>query len=73
MNGPVTPVYGVGVVIILLVHKYIIEKIKCNKILKIILTFIICSFLLTLIEFLGGILLDSLFNIELWNYSNKKY
>ena len=73
MNGPVTPVYGVGVIIIILVHKFIIEKINCNKIVKLILTFIICSISLTLIELLGGILLTNLFNIELWNYSNKKY
>ena len=73
MNGPVTPIYGVGVIIILLVHKYIIEKIKCNKIIQIILTFIICTILLTLIEFIGGFLLDKLLNIELWNYTDKKY
>ena len=73
MIGPVTPVYGVGVLIIILVHKYIIEKIKCHKILAIILTFIICSILLSIIELLGGILLDKLFKIELWNYSDKKY
>ena len=73
MNGPVTPVYGVGVLVILLVHKYIIEKIKCNKLWQIVLTFIICCLLLTIVEFIGGCLLDKIFNIELWNYSSKRY
>ena len=73
MNGPVTPIYGIGGIIILLVHKYIIEKIKSNKIMDILLTYIICTILLSGIELLGGFLLSKLFNIELWDYSNKKY
>lgn len=73
MLGPVTPVYGVGVIIILLVHKYIIEKLNINKSISIIITFFICMVLLSLIELLGGIFLDKILNIELWNYSSKKY
>lgn len=73
MMGPVTPVYGMGVLVILIIHKYIIDKINCNKLVKIIITFIICMVLLSILEFIGGFLLDKLLNIELWNYSDKKY
>lgn len=73
MYGPVTPVYGVGVIFILLIHKYIIEKMRTYNIIKIIITFIVCCICLTIIEFVGGFLLEKIFDIELWNYSDKKY
>lgn len=73
MNGPVTPVYGIGVLVILLVDKLIIKKLISNRIVQIILLFVLCSFFLTLLEFIGGYILDNFFNIELWDYTNKKY
>jgi len=69
--GPITAVYGVGIVAILLINKYIFKKIKCNKYLKLSLEFIICLFVLSFIEFLGGNILNLLFDIDMWNYSNK--
>lgn len=71
--GPFTPIYGIGAITILLINKYIINKITSNKILKIIYTFIICTIILTLIEFIGGLFLYKILNIELWNYTNKKF
>ena len=73
LSGPITPVYGIGVLIILITNKYIIEKIKTNRFLKIIINFFVFAILLSLIELLGGVLLKELLNVELWNYSNKKY
>ena len=73
MIGPVTPIYGIGVIIILLVDKYIIENIKCSGFMRLIFRFIIFSLLLSIIEFLGGFLLDKIFRIELWNYSSKRF
>jgi len=73
MSGPVTPIYGFGVLLILIINKYIIEKIKVNKFLKILLSFFAFAIILTLLEFIGGFLLDKILNIELWNYTNKKY
>lgn len=73
LYGPITPIYRVGSVIILIINKYIIKKIKCNKFFTILLQFIIFTILLTVIEFIGGFILKKLLNIELWNYNNKKY
>ncbi len=69
--GPITAVYGVGIVAILLLNKYIFKKIKCNKIIKLIIEFIILTIVLTIIEFLGGNILNYLFDIDMWNYSKK--
>ena len=73
LNGPVTLVYGIGSIVLILVNKYIIDKIKVGKILKIIISFFIYAILLTLVEFICGHLCNLIFDIDMWNYTNKKY
>ena len=67
--GPMTAVYGVGIVSIELLNKYFFKKIKCNKILKLLIEFITLTIVLTLIEYLGGNILNYLFDIDMWDYS----
>ena len=71
--GPVTTVYGFGIIALLLIKKYIFEKLKCNKLFKFLITFILCITSLTLIEFIGGNTLKFLFNIDMWNYTKKQF
>ena len=71
--GPVTTVYGFGIIALLLIKKYIFEKLKCNKLFKLLITFILCITSLTLIEFIGGNTLKILFNIDMWNYTKKQF
>lgn len=73
LNGPITLVYGVGGIVLLIVNKYIIDKIKTNKIIKIIISFIIYTIVLTLVELICGYLCHFIFNIDMWNYTDKKY
>lgn len=68
--GPITAVYGVGIVSIELLNKYFFQRINCHKILKVIIEFIILTIILSLIEYLGGNILNNLFNIDMWDYSN---
>ena len=67
-----TPIYGIGSVIIILINKYI-TKSNINKMLKVILLFINCSFVLTLIEALGGYLIEFIFNITFWDYTDYEF
>ena len=67
--GPITAVYGVGIISIELINKYFFQKIKYNIIIKILIEFIILTIILSLIEFLGGNILNYLFNIDMWDYS----
>lgn len=69
--GPMTAVYGVGIIAILLLNKYMFDKIKCNKIVKIIIEFILLTITLSLIELIGGNILNLLFDIDMWNYSKE--
>lgn len=71
--GPVTTVYGFGVIALILLKKYVIDKLKCNKVLKLIITYLSSTFILTLIELIGGYTLHALFNIDMWNYETKQY
>ena len=56
--GPITEVYGFGVIHLLLVKKYFLDKLKCNKYLKVIFTFITSFVVLTLTEYIGGNVLN---------------
>ena len=69
--GPVTTVYGIGVIAIELLNKYVFSKISGSKIKKIIIEYIVLTFVLSLIEYIGGNTLHLLFHIDLWNYSKK--
>ena len=73
LKGPITLVYGVGGVVLILINKYIIDKIKTNKIVKVIISFFIYAICLTLVELICGYLCNLIFDIDTWNYTSKKY
>ena len=70
--GPMTAVYGVGIISIELLNKYFFKKIKCSKLLKLLIEFLTLTIILSLIEYIGGNVLNYLFDIDMWDYSNIK-
>lgn len=68
---PWTPIYGKGVLIALYVYKII--KDRYPKWLEIMLHFIICLIVLSIIEFFAGHLIEFLFKKVYWNYDYLKY
>lgn len=73
LYGYWTPVYGLGVVLILIISNYLFKKLKLSKLLEVIIFFVVISLALTTIEFIGGNLLELIFKREFWNYSDHKY
>lgn len=71
--GPITMVYGFGVLALILIKKYFLDKISCNKYLKIVIVFVTCWISLTFIEWLGGTILYQIFEINMWDYTKKPY
>lgn len=71
--GPITMVYGFGVLALILIKKYFLDKLNCNKYLKIIIIYITSLITLTFIEYLGGNILNILFDIDMWNYTKKTF
>ena len=70
MFGPWVPVYGFGTVIIVLVENYIFKRKDISMLWKNILLFGIVSLLLTLLEFIGGNLIEMFFHEIYWDYSD---
>lgn len=71
--GPWIPVYGFGAVIIVIISKVIFHKLKLSKLWKTIMLFFTVFFLLSLLEWLGGVVIEVLFHREFWSYRNQKY
>ena len=72
MYGPWTPVYGLGVIIIIIIYN-IIKKTKLTKFKKTILIAILSMIFLTLIEYIGGISIEYFFHEKFWSYENLKF
>lgn len=69
-----TPIYGFGVVLILLIGKWIDKfNLKGKRIWKIFITYLLCMIILSLIELTGGYLIELLFHQTFWNYENHKF
>lgn len=62
-----TPIYGIGSIIILFINKKINGKFKPLKL------FLLCSIILSIIEAIGGKLIENIFQITFWDYSNYKF
>lgn len=70
MNTIFTPIYGIAIILILFIDKKINIK---NKVIKLLTEFIIFSIILSIIEGLGGILIELIFNKTYWNYDSYKF
>lgn len=62
LNGPVCPIYGFGMVLILL----LVEPVQDN----LFLLFVFSTLLTTILEFVTGFVLEKIFNAKWWDYSN---
>lgn len=71
--GMWTPIYGFGTIIILFIYNKWIAKLNLNRISKFIMIFLSGAFILSAIEALGGYLIEWLFKVTFWDYSNLKF
>lgn len=72
LYGPWTPVYGIGAVVIILIHKFLDKHVK-SSVLRGILLFFLSALVLTGLEWLGGMLIEVIFNKVYWSYENLKF
>ena len=73
MYGPWIPVYGLGCVFIIIIMRFVFNRIKVNRWLKILLVFLLSMLILTLLEWLGGVLIELVFHKVFWDYSDLKF
>lgn len=68
-----TPIYGIGAVLILLLSKYLFLELHMPRFIETIICFFAITGILTFLEWLGGITIETIFGITFWDYSNHKY
>ena len=71
--GPITMVYGFGVLLLTIVDKMLLDRIRVSGLKKLVITFITSLIVLTLTEWIGGNILYKIFNINMWDYSKKSF
>ena len=65
LHGPVCPIYGIGANIMFLFLEGFYDKV--------VLLFIISTIVLTLWEYIVGVMLEKMFKTKYWDYSNQKF
>lgn len=73
LYGPWTPIYGFGSVLILLISNFIFNVLEMSKILEILIMLIVVMIVLTFLEWVGGMLIEKIFNVTFWNYRRFKF
>ena len=69
LTGYWTPIYGIGICIIIFFNKIINKKVTNSK-LKLLLTFLTGFLILSSMELMGGILIELFFKKTFCNYKN---
>ena len=70
LYGPITPIYGIGVILILTISHYFFMNLPLPRWRETVIVFFILIAALTLLEWFGGILIEKLFGVVFWDYSN---
>lgn len=71
--GPFTPIYGIGVILILILSRFFFKNLHMPRWKETIVVFLFLIFILTFMEWLGGILIEKIFHVTFWNYENLKF
>jgi len=69
LYGPWAFIYGIAIFFIMLLDK-ILKKRKLPKWLEIVLFYIGACILMTMIEYIGGMLIENIFHVVYWDYTN---
>lgn len=73
LYGPWTPIYGIGIVIVILISNYLFAHLHLSIWIETFITFVIITLILTLLEWIGGILIEKIFHTVFWDYSKEAF
>ena len=65
LNGPICPIYGFGAMLVI----FLIEGFKDN----IFILFLFGMLITSILEYISGYILETLFNTKWWDYSKRKF
>ena len=72
LYGPWTFIYGIGVLLMVIVYKFL-QQYHLKKWKEVVLFYIIITVVMTLVEFSGGMLIETIFHRTYWNYTNMRF
>ncbi|MCI8347158.1 MAG: putative ABC transporter permease [Bacilli bacterium] len=73
MYGPWIPVYGIGCIFIIMIMRFVFNRITVPRWLKLFLVFLLSAIILTIAELLGGLLIEKVFHKIFWDYRDMKF
>lgn len=71
LTGPYLPLYGFGLCALYILANFGVDGIVTNRMLGMLITFIVMAVAMTAIEFVAGLIFIKGMNIKLWDYSNE--
>lgn len=73
LYGPYTPIYGFGILIIIYGSDYIFKHLHLKRYQENLVVFGLLFFTITILELVGGILIEKIFGTIFWSYENLKF
>ena len=73
LHGPWVPIYGFGTCLIIIIMRFVFNRIKVKRFIKVILVFLISTIVLTILEFISGNLIELLTGKVFWDYTKLKF
>ena len=71
--GPLIPVYGLGAVLIIFIMRFVFNRLNISRWIKVILLFVCSMIILTVLELVGGMLIEEFTGKIFWDYSFLKF
>ncbi len=71
--GPWMPIYGFGIIIMIFLTRFVFNRFKMPRFLKVISLFLLVIFILTILELIGGIITEAIFHKSFWDYSDMTF
>lgn len=70
LSGPITPLYGIGAILVMIISDKCFKNLHLPRWIETIIVFIIITIILSILEYIGGTLIELIFNKVFWDYSD---
>ena len=73
LYGPITPIYGICSILIIIISNFLFKKLHLKRWVETVFVFVVLTIIITVLEFIGGNLLEHFLNMRLWDYRNMMF